>query len=173
MEKRKKILFPFIITFIGIFVIGCTVSYRFNGAMVDYNTTKTITINYFPNRARYVYPPLSQDFTQGLLDIFTRQTRLSVVPRDGDIQIDGEITGYDLQNTAIGSDAYATETRLTITVKVHYTDRNNPSQDLEQTFSAQRTFPNTQMLTDVQAELATEMVEELADMIFNATIGRW
>ncbi|MDD6211303.1 MAG: LptE family protein [Bacteroidales bacterium] len=154
-------------------LVGCTISYRFNGATIDYSKTKSITINYFPNRAKLVYPPLSQNFTQAVQDIFTRQTRLNVVPRDGDIEIDGEITGYDLQNMAVRADAYASEVRLTITVKVRYTDRTNPSLDLEQSFSAQRNFSSSQVLNDVQDQLASEMIEELADMIFNATVGRW
>ena len=154
---------------------ACTISYRFNGATIDYTKLRTITISDFPNRARLVYPPLSQSFTQGLQDIFTRQTRLNMVTGDGDIEIEGEITGFDIQDMGVSaSDSYRSETRITMTVKVRYTNNVEPSQSLEQTFSVNKMYDNTSKTLDAaQDELVPVMIEELADMIFNATVGRW
>ena len=73
---------------------ACTISYKFNGASIDYNTTKTITINDFPIRAALVYPPLATTFNETLKDAYTRQTRLSLVNSGGDLVLEGEITGY-------------------------------------------------------------------------------
>ena len=73
----------------------------------------------------------------------------------------------------VGSDAYATQTRLTITVRVKYTDSKNPANDIDQTFSAYRDFSSSVMLTDVQDELCNEISKELVDLIFNATLGNW
>ena len=152
---------------------ACTVSYRFNGASIDYNTTKTITINDFPIRAALVYPPLATTFNETLKDTYTRQTRLSLVPSGGDLVLEGEITGYTLTPQAVTEDAYASQTRLTVSVKVRYTDSNRPNNDLERTFSAYRDFSSARMLTDVQDELISEITEELAGLIFNATVGNW
>jgi hypothetical protein len=163
------------IVLLFVFLSGCTISYRFNGATIDYTKLKTLTIETFPNRARMVYVPLSQNFTQGLQDIFTRQTRLNMVPNGGDIQIEGEITGYDIQDMGVSAtDSYRTETRLTITVQVRYTNNVDPSQSMEQSFSANKTYDNVATsLNDAQDQLVPVMIEELADMIFNATVGRW
>ena len=165
MKRLSVILF--------ILCTACTVSYRFNGASIDYNTTKTITINDFPIRAALVYPPLATTFNETLKDTYTRQTRLSLVPSGGDLVLEGEITGYTLTPQAVTEDAYASQTRLTVSVKVRYTDSNRPNNDLERTFSAYRDFSSARMLTDVQDELISEITEELAGLIFNATVGNW
>lgn len=156
-----------------VWLTACSVSYTFNGASIDYTKVKTITIKDFPNQAPMVYPPLAQQFTEGLKDIYVRQTRLSMVRDNGDLEIEGEITGYDLAALAVQEDALSSRTKLTITVKVRYTNRTNSEEDFEQSFSAYREFDSSRMLQDVQDELCTEIVEELADQIYNATVANW
>ncbi len=70
-------------------------------------------------------------------------------------------------------DAYASMTRLTITVRVKYIDNRQENKDIDQSFSAYRDFPATEMLTDVQDQLCEEITKELVDLIFNATLGNW
>lgn len=152
---------------------ACSISYKFNGASIDYTKVKTITIKDFPNQAPLVYPPLSQLFTETLKDMYIRQTRLQLVPNNGDLELEGEITGYELTPTAVKEDAYASQTKLTITVRVRYSNRVNPEEDFEQTFSAYREFDSNQMLQAVQEQLSTEIVEELTDQIYNATVANW
>lgn len=164
--KRLTILLLIILT-------SCTISYKFNGAAIDYNTTKTISVTEFPIRAALVYPPLGPAFNEALKDIYTRQTRLSMVKTGGDLQVEGEITGYDLSPQAVTEDAYASQTRLTISVKVRYTNTKNPNLNVDQTFRAYRDFSSSQMLTQVQDELISQIVDELAELIFNATVGSW
>ena len=164
--KRLTILLLIILT-------SCTISYKFNGAAIDYNTTKTISVAEFPIRAALVYPPLGPAFNEALKDIYTRQTRLSMVKTGGELQVEGEITGYDLSPQAVTEDAYASQTRLTISVKVRYTNTKNPNLNVDQTFRAYRDFSSSQMLTQVQEELISQIVDELAELIFNATVGSW
>ena len=154
-------------------VSACSISYKFNGASIDYTKVKTITIQDFPNQAPLVYPQLSQLFTEGLKDIYVRQTRLEMVNNNGDLELEGEITGYDLSNTAVKEDAYASLTKLTVTVRVRYSNRVNPDEDFEQSFSAYREFDANTMLEQVQEELCTEIIEELVDQIYNATVANW
>lgn len=159
-----------------LFVTACSISYKFNGASIDYTKVKTITIKDFPNQAPLVYPALSQMFTENLKDIYIRQTRLQMVTSNGDLDLEGEITGYDLAQMAVkeeGNAAYASQTKLTITVRVRYSNRTNPDEDFEQTFSAYREFDANQMLQQVQEELCTEITEELVDQIYNATVANW
>ena len=134
---------------------------------------KTISIKDFPNQAPLVYPPLSQQFTEGVKDIYVRQTRLSLVRDNGDLQLEGEITGYDLTPMAVKEEAYSSKTKLTITVKVRYTNRTNADEDFEQSFSAYREFDSNVMLQDVQDQLCSEIIEELADQIYKSTVAYW
>ena len=152
---------------------GCSISYKFNGAALDYNVYKTIHVSEFPIRAALVYPPLQQTFENELLDYITRNTRLRTVDGSSDLELSGEITGYNLSPQAVTEDAYASKTRLTITVRIKYTDNKAEGKDIDQTFSAYRDFDSSEMLTDVQDELCQQISKELVDLIFNATLGNW
>lgn len=152
---------------------GCRISYGLNGSSIDYNIYKTIHVSEFPIRAALVYPPLQQTFENELLDYITRNTRLTTVDGASDLTLEGEITNYNLTPQAVTEDAYASKTRLTIGVRVKYTDSRNDKNDIDQTFSAYRDFDATQMLTDVQDELCQQISKELVELIFNATLGNW
>lgn len=162
-----------LISVLGVIMCGCTISYKFNGTAINYDVYKTINVTEFPIRAALVYPPLQQEFQNQLMDAITRQTRLQIVDGNADGEITGEITGYNLSPQAVGEDAYATETRLTITVRVKYTDNNNPANNIDQSFSAYRQFSSSLLLIDVQDDLCREICGELVDLIFNATFGNW
>ena len=166
-----RIIVAFIVTLFA--APACRVSYKLNGAAIDYNIYHTINIGQFPIRAALVYPPLQQTFENELQDYIIRNTRLQIVDGASDLQLEGEITGYGLSPQAVGEDAYATQTRLTITVRVRYTNTREENKDIDQTFSAYRDFDASQMLTDVQDELCQQISKELVDLIFNATLGDW
>ncbi len=152
---------------------SCRISYKLNGASIDYTVYKTIHVGEFPIRAALVYSPLQQTFENELLDYITRNTRLRTVDGASDITMEGEITGYTLTPQAVTEDAYASKTRLTITVRVKYTDSKKDSNDIDQSFSAYRDFDASQMLNDVQEELCQQISKELVELIFNATLGNW
>ena len=158
---------------IGVVLTACSISYKFNGASIDYTKVKTITIKDFPNQAPLVYPQLSQEFTEALKDIYIRQTRLQLVNDNGDLELEGEITGYQLTPMAVKEDAWSSQTKLTITVRVRYSNRTNPDEDFEQTFSAYQEFDATRMLQDVEPELCPLIIEEIVDQIYNATVANW
>ncbi|MCM1484226.1 MAG: LPS assembly lipoprotein LptE [Muribaculaceae bacterium] len=152
---------------------GCVPRYTFNGASIDYTVYKTIHVSEFPIRAALVYPPLQQMFENELLDYITRNTRLQTTDGASDLQMEGEITGYNLTPQAVTEDAYASKTRLTITVRLKYTDNKRDNKDTDQTFSAYRDFDSSQMLNDVQDQLCQEICKELVQLIFNSTLGDW
>ena len=155
-------------------VQGCVPSYKFNGSAIDYNVYKTIHVGQFPIRAALVYPPLQQMFENALLDYIARNTRLQIVDtQNTDITLDGEITGYNLSPQAVSENAIAAQTRLTISVRVKYTDSKNDKNNVDQTFSAYKDFDSNEMLTDVQDDLCQQITEQLIDLIFNATLGNW
>lgn len=154
-------------------ISGCAVSYKMNGASIDYQRTKTIAIADFPNMAALVHPPLSNDLSDGIRDIFQRQTRLEITRKIGDLELEGEITGYEITPMAISADTYAAETKLTLTVRVRFTNNVTPEDSFEKTYSAYQTFDSSRMLTDVQDELCATMIKEISEQIFNDTVAKW
>ena len=172
MSSRYITLIGIGLSILGLFN-GCMISYKFNGASIDYSTTKTISIADFPNVAPLVYAPLSNNLSDGIRDLFQRQTRLEQVRRGGNLEIEGEITGYALTPMAVSADSYAAETKLTITVRVRFTNNVAPEESFEKTYTAYQTFDASQMLTDVQDELCTTMIAEIADQIYNAACAEF
>jgi hypothetical protein len=140
---------------------------------LDYTVYHTISVSDFPIRAALVYPPLQQTFENELLDYIERNTRLKMTDGASDLQIEGEITGYALTPQAVTENAYASQTRLTITVRVKFIDNKDDNKSLDQTFSAYRDFDSSELLTDVQDELCQTISKELVELIFNATLGNW
>ncbi|MDR1592622.1 MAG: LPS assembly lipoprotein LptE [Prevotellaceae bacterium] len=166
---------PYLLAFVTVclLMLSCKISYKFNNASLDYSKYKTIAIVDFPNQAALVYPPLTQLFNETLKDSYSRQTRLILLNRNGDYNLEGAITNYSLQPLAIGADALASETRLTLGIRVVFTDNVNPSANFEKVFSANRTFPSTSTLDAVQDQLVQELVKEIVDQIFNETVATW
>jgi len=170
---RNKLLLWAVTAAFAVTVAACSISYKFNGAALDYSVYKTVHVSNFPIRAALVYPPLQQTFENELLDYITRNTRLQTTDGPADLKIEGEITGYNLSPQAVTENAYASKTRLTIQVRVKYTDTRQESNSVDQTFSAYRDFDASEMLSDVQDELCQQISKELVDLIFNATLGNW
>ncbi|MGL4412555.1 MAG: LPS assembly lipoprotein LptE [Bacteroidales bacterium] len=157
-----------------IFVTACSISYKFNGASIDYTKTKTITIIDFPIKTAMVYAPLAIAFNEGLKDTYLRQTRLTQARQNGDLQIEGSINRYDLTPQAVKEDAFSSRTRLTIGVSVKFTNNVDPKQNFERSFSAYREYESNQLLTgSLQDQLIKEIVEELTDQIYIATVANW
>ena len=154
-------------------LVACSVSYKFNGASIDYTKTKTIQMADFPVRSSYVWGPMGPMFNNELKDQFTRNTRLIQVKRNGDLKIEGEITRYDQRNKSVSSDGYSAQTELSMTVNVRFTNNKNHDEDFEQQFTAQQSFDSRLSLNSVQEELVGQMVKDLCDQIFNATVANW
>lgn len=154
-------------------VAACTVSYSFTGASIDYNTTKTITIEPFANRAAYQWAPMAPMLNTTLCDRYNNQTKLVQVKRDGDLVITGEITSYDQTNKSVSADGYSSMVQLRMTVKVKYTNNKKHQDDFDKTFSANREYDASQQLSAVQDELVQQMIDDIVDQIFNATVAKW
>ena len=152
---------------------ACSVSYKFNGASIDYTKTKTIQIADFPIRANYVWGPMASIFNNQLKDQYANHTPLSQVKRNGDLKLEGEITRYEQRNKSVSSEGYSAQTELSMTVNVRFTNNINHSEDFEKQFTATATYETTQSLNSVQEELVTEMVKSITDQIFNATVANW
>ena len=154
-------------------LVACSVSYTFNGASIDYTKVKTIQIADFPIRATYVWGPMGPMFNNKLKEVFSSQTKLVQVKRNGDLKIEGEITQYSQRNKSVSSEGYSAQTELSITVNVRFTNTKNHNEDFERQFTATDTYDTRQNLNAVQEQLVTQMIKTLTDQIFNATVANW
>ncbi len=170
MNKRLLRALPLLA---ALLLTACTISYRFNGASIDYETTKTIQIDNFPIRSTYVWAPMQGIFQNRLTDIYASQTKLRQVKKNGDMQLAGEITGFDQYNKGISSDGYSSQVQLKMTVNVRFVNNKKHTDDFERQFSATADYDASQQLTAVQEELVTQMVKDITDQIFNATVANW
>jgi hypothetical protein len=152
---------------------ACSISYKLNGASIDYSKTKTIQIDEFPIRSTYVWGPMGPMFNNSLKDEFANHTHLQQVKRNGDMVITGEITNYSQRNKSVSSEGYSAQTELSITVNVRFTNNANHSQDFEKQFTASQTYDTTKSLNSVQQQLVEEIIKDLVNQIFNATVANW
>ena len=173
MNKINKHLSYLVILVLSVMTIACSVSYKFNGASIDYSKTKTITIADFPIRSNYVWGPMASIFNNELKDMFSSHTKLTQVKRNGDLIIEGEITQYQQRNKSVTAEGYSAQTELSMTVNVRFTNNINHQEDFEKQFTATSTYETTQSLNSVQEELVTQMAKDLVDQIFNATVANW
>lgn len=152
-------------------VTSCGI-YSFTGTSIQADVN-TITIPYVEYKALRVNPSLSSELTDALQDKFRKLTRLEQVDMDGDLELVCEVTGYDVKATAVTADEQAAQNRLTVTVKVEFTNRKYPEDDVSKSFSAYEDFDATMSLDAVEGTLCETIIEKLVEDIFNATVAQW
>lgn len=157
---------------LGTLMSGCKVSYSFSGVNIS-PEVQTYSVDYFPNRAPIVQAQLSQLFTEALMDKIQGSTSLDLATDGGDVQFSGEITGYETRPTAITGQETAARNRLTITVRVKYTNLVEPELDYDTSFSRYEDYDASRNLTDVENELIDLIVENLIEDIFNRAFVSW
>ena len=151
---------------------GCGI-YSFSGTSIQPDE-KTVTINLFEYKALKVNPSLANELTEALRNKFRRMTRLEQVDIDGDLEIVGEVSGYDVRAQAVTAGEFAALNRLTVTIKVTYINRKNPDSGFEnKSFSAYSDFDSNQGLESVESTLCTEIIDKLIEDVFNATVAQW
>ena len=177
LNRKNNISFPVRGLILLLFIIGiailqaCTVRYRFSGASTQ--GLKTVSIQYFQNRAAVVQPGLSQYLTDALIDKCKAQTNLKYLTEIGDANFEGEISDYYTRPQTVAADAQAAINRFTITVKVKFTNAVNPELSFEQTFSRYEDYDSNIDLSRVEKELSDKIVEMLVEDIFNQAFVNW
>ncbi len=151
---------------------ACTGGYSFTGASIPPDA-KTISVATFPNYAATVNPQLSQQITDALIQMFSSQTTLNVISDDGDLQLSGQITGYDTRASALSSSDEVSMNRLTVTVKVKFVNQKDPEADFEQSFSRYRDYAASLDFSSVESGLVAEILNELCEDIFNKAVVNW
>ena len=146
--------------------------YSFSGTSIQPDVN-SITINYIEYRALRVNPAFSNEFTEAIRNQFRRMTRLEQVDVDGDMEISGEVTGYEVTPAAITADEVAARNKLTVTVKIQFSDKKHPEEDFDKSFSAYAEYDSTNTLDAVESALCSEIIEKLVEDIFNASVAQW
>ena len=177
---RKSIVF-FIFAVASV-LTACGV-YSFSGASIDYNTTKTVSISFFYNESGLGPANISQELTRKLRDYFQQNTNLALVEDDGDIQLEGVISGFDYKPLAPKSggntqfedaDAAGLE-QLTITVKATFLNVNDDQFNFDdRSFSQFDSYSTTTSSRDVaEAGLTDKILNQVVIDIFNAAVANW
>ncbi|MGW8314770.1 MAG: LptE family protein [Bacteroidales bacterium] len=161
-----------VMVILGAVISGCKITYSFSGVNIS-PEVQTYSVEYFPNRAPIVQAQLSQLFTEALMDKIQASTSLDLANEGGDVQFSGEITGYETRPTAITGQETAARNRLTITVRVKYTNLVEPELDYDTSFSKYEDYDASRNLSDVENELIDLIVENLIEDIFNRAFVSW
>lgn len=169
IRKTLQIIVPMLLLCA---LTACSISYKFTGTSINYDVIKTIQIDKIVNRAPYGWAPMEAILNNKLQDVYANQTRLKLVKRGGDLHVAGEIVNYDQFNKGISADGYASQVQLRITLNIRF-ENAKTNQKWEKQFTATSQYDSTQQLTAVQENLVTEMVKDLCDQIFNATVADW
>jgi hypothetical protein len=151
---------------------GVAIKYSLSGASIPPDA-KTFSVAYFPNNATMVSPILSSTLTDALVDIFSRRTRLVQVDEGGDFAFEGEITNYTSVTASVSSEDTALLNRLTITVKVRFTNALDEKMSFNRTFSAYEDYDSSRLLTEAEGELIPQIVDKLVTDIFQASASNW
>ena len=164
----KKILSLLAVTLAA---VSCGI-YSFTGTNIQ-SDVKTISLPFVEYKALRVNPSLSNELTEALQDKFRKLTSLEQVDVDGDLELVCEVTGYDVKATAVTEGEVAAQNRLTVTVKIEFTNRKYPEDDVSQSFSAYEDYDSSNSLDAVESSLCTTIIEKLVEDIFNATVAQW
>jgi hypothetical protein len=151
---------------------GCTVNYSLSGGSVP-PSAKTLSVASLDARAPLCSPQTAQSITEALRDLMQAQTPLNLTPRDGDIAYEGSIIGYDVQPVAIQANETAALNRLTITVSIHYANKADSKADADFSVSRFADYSSTQDLSSVEDGLVQDIGKQLAQDIFDRTLGNW
>lgn len=170
---RKKVFIRNLILLCTLALTACSISYKFSGTSIDYTKTKSISLDKFPIRANYVWSPMESMFYNSISDVYAQKTKLKVLKRDGDLQLAGEIVEYSQTNKSVGSDGFSTQVQLKMVVNVRFVNTKKHEEDFEQRFSATAEYDSSKQLSAVQEELVQEMIDDIVDQIFNATVANW
>jgi hypothetical protein len=176
-HNKKQFLVPesfFVLLLIVVITIlsGCKITYSFSGASIS-PQVKTVSIQYFQNRAPLVQPGLSQYITDALIDKCKAQTSLAYINGIGDVNFEGEISDYNTRPLTVAADAQAAMNRFTISARVKFTNAIEPELSFEQTFSRYEDYDSNLDLSQVEKELSDKIIEMIVEDIFNQAFVNW
>jgi hypothetical protein len=164
----RRIIFALLFSLL---LSGCGI-YSFSGTSIAPDVT-SITVYNIENQAMRINPLLSNNLTEGLKDKYRRMTKLNLTNDEGDLLVEGVITSYETSSIAVTAQEVASQNRLSVTVRITFTNKKYPNEDFEKSFAAFEDFPSTTSLDAVEASLVESIIEKLTEQIFNETVANW
>jgi len=131
--------------------VSCEIRYSFSGG--QFSGAKTFSVSYLKPQTALASPTYSQRLTENFKDVMLSQSPLSLSETNGDLQFEGSVTNYVVAPMAIQSNETASLTRLSITVKIKYTNTLEPDLNFEKSFTKFADFAATESLFAVQEDL--------------------
>lgn len=171
-QNARRTTAALLLTAAALLLDACSISYKFTGTSINYDLIKTIQLDHIANRAPYGWAPMEAMLNNKIQDLYANRTRLTLVKRNGDMQLSGEITAYEQYNKGISADGYSSQVQLKLTVNIRFMNQKT-QQNWERSFTATTMYNSTQQLTAVQEKLVQEMIDDISDQIFNATVADW
>jgi hypothetical protein len=172
MMRRIVIVF-FVLLMPILFYSSCSIT--LTGSSIP-PEMKTINVEYFENNAPLVVNYLSQNFTEALKARIRSTTRLSIVQGEGDADMKGSITGYSIEPVSVQATnnnvaPIAGAERLTITVNVTFSYKNDKKFNFTQSFTEHQDFSGD--INSQEQNLVTTITKRLTDDIFNQAFANW
>lgn len=172
MKKLPRlIVLVFLLASLAFIVKSCGI-YSFSGTSIQPDV-KSITVYNIENRAMRINPSLSNSLTEGLKDKYRRLTKLNFMNEGGDLIVEGQITGYETASIAVTAQEVAAQNRLSVTLKITFTNTKYPKDNFEKSYAAFEDYPSTSSLDAVEARLVESIIEKLTEQIFNDTVANW
>lgn len=165
----KKVAF---LGLIIITVVSCKIRYSATGGILD-ERIKTFSIEQFTNQASLGPSTIGFTFTEELRELFQAQTKLELIPLNGDLSYEGTIVNYTIQPISLSGNQTAAQNRLTITIKVTFVNQIDITKNFDQNFTRFADYLSTQDIASVQDALIEEIFDQLTQDIYDKTLGDW
>jgi hypothetical protein len=152
--------------------MSCSAKYNFTGTgKID---AKTFQVNNFQNNALLIEPGIDRIFTQKLQNLIMNQTNLNLANSEGDLLYEGEITDYRIAPMAATADQTAGQNRLSITIKVRFSNKKKEADNFEKSFTFFHDYAGQQLLTGAALQDAlNEIFDRITQDIFNDSLAKW
>jgi len=152
---------------------GCkSCGYSLSGINIPADV-KTMSVQFFPNKAPIISPTLSQRFTEQLKDKFLKETSLTIVSDNGDYKLSGEIIDYKTEVVAFNNNTGSAKNRFSVTVRAVFESATHKDLNFIEEIVKFQEFEATQNFQTVEAALSEEVSKQIIQEIFNKIALKW
>ncbi len=164
----KKLIF---LTLIFFAVNSCGI-YTFSGTSITPDI-KSITVNNIVNKAMRVNPSLSGALTEALVERYRKFTSLDTGSPNGDLEVSGIITSYELVSVGVTANEKASKNRLSVTIKIKFENKKHPKENFDKSYASYGEYDSTISFDSAESALVDEIIKKLVEMVFNDTVAKW
>lgn len=169
MKKSPVLFFAALL----LMLTGCkSCGYSLSGVNIPPDV-KTISVQFFQNKAALVNPLLSQKFTEEMKDKFLRETSLNLISNNGDFRISGDIITYKIEPMAVNANTGTAKNKFTMSVKVNFECPNHKDLNFNEEFTKFTQFDASQNFQSVETVLSEDLSKQIIQEVFNKVALKW